>query len=157
MSVAGSFFDYPGEQQQPAREEPRLLPNWTLRQWDTLLEFTETILFRKGQRVVRSGEVDRSLLIVGAGTLEALIPTGLTKQPFPLGPGSLLGEVAFFDGQPRSADVVATSDGELVRLDPAGFEEFAARHPGLARELLMALGLILASRLRRAGQTTTRR
>jgi CRP-like cAMP-binding protein len=156
MSGGASFFDYPGEQQQSARVEPQLLPNWTQRQWDTLLEFTETILFRKGQRVLRSGDADRSLLIVGEGTLDALIPAGLTKRRFSLGPGSLLGEVAFFDGHPRSADVLATSDGELLRLDPAGFEEFAARHPGMARDLLMDLGKILASRLRRAEQMTAR-
>src|SRR3954451_16477406 len=143
MSGGASFFDYPDEQQHSTPAEPQLLANWTPRQWDTLLEFTETILFRKGQRVVRSGDEDRSLLIVGAGTLEAVVPVGLAKRRFPVGPGSLLGEVAFFDGQPRSADVVATSDGELLSLTPAGFEEFAARHPGLARDLLMGLGQIL--------------
>ncbi|RXM22018.1 hypothetical protein EO238_26030, partial [Citrobacter sp. AAK_AS5] len=37
---------------------------------------------------------------------------------------------AFFDGEPRSADVVAASDGALRRLGPAGFEEFSARQPG---------------------------
>jgi CRP-like cAMP-binding protein len=156
MGGVSSFFDYPGEEKQPAeRVEPQLLPQWTERQWDTLLQFTETIRFRSGQRVVRAKDTDRSLLIVGEGRLEAHVPAGLAARRFPLRPGSLIGEVAFFDGQPRSADVVAASDGELLRLDPAGFEEFAARHPGLARELLMALGQMLASRLRRAEQMAT--
>ncbi|MGI8875261.1 MAG: cyclic nucleotide-binding domain-containing protein, partial [Egibacteraceae bacterium] len=41
---------------------------------------------------------------------------GLTRRRYHLEPGSLVGELAFFDGKPRSADVVATSDGELVSL-----------------------------------------
>ena len=146
-----SFFDYPGEEQaQTAAEEPQLLAGWSDRQWDVLLGYTETIRFRRGQRVLRAGDVDRSLLIVGEGTLEAVVPTGLSSRRFPIGAGSLIGEVAFFDGEPRSADVVATSDGELLQLGPAGFEELAARHPGLARDLLMDLGRMLAQRLRRA-------
>ena len=156
MGGVSSFFDYPGEEKQPADHvEPQLLPQWTERQWDTLLQFTETIRFRRGQPVVRAKDTDRSLLIVVEGRLEAHVPTGFSTRRFPLGPGSLIGEVAFFDGEPRSADVVAASDGELLRLGPAGFEEFSARHPGLARELLMSLGQMLASRLRRAEQLAT--
>ena len=156
MDGVSSFFDYPDGEKQPAESvEPQLLPQWTERQWDTLLKFTETIRFRGGDHVVRAEDTDRSLLIVGEGTLEVHLPVGFASRRIRLGPGSLIGEIAFFDGQPRTADVVAASDGELLRLDPAGFEEFAARDPGLARELLMGLGRLLASRLRRAGQVTT--
>lgn len=151
-----SFFDYPGEERPAADAEPQLLPGWTERQWDVLLGYTETIRFRRGHRVVRAGDEDRSLLIVGDGTLEVVVHAGTATRRFPLGPGSLIGEVAFFDSEPRSADVVAASDGELLRLAPAGFEEFAARHPGLARELLMDLGRTLASRLRRAERLAVR-
>jgi CRP-like cAMP-binding protein len=152
MSSGSVFFEYPGKEQPTPSVERQLLPHWTDRQWDTLLQFTETIRFRKNQLVVRAGDADRSLMIVSDGTLDALVPVGLAKQRFSLRPGSLIGEIAFFDGQPRSVDVVAASDGELLRLDPAGFEEFAARHPGLARDLLLDLGHILASRLRRTQQ-----
>ncbi|MEX0657663.1 MAG: cyclic nucleotide-binding domain-containing protein [Egibacteraceae bacterium] len=148
MTDPAAFFDYPGTGAGEA--EPELLPSWSDRQWDALLDHAEAIRFRLGEQVVTAGEVDQSVLIVIEGTLEAVVPTGLTRRRYHLEPGSLVGELAFFDGEPRSADVVATSDGELMSLSREAFERFAARHPGLARQLLMDLGKILAHRLRRA-------
>jgi CRP-like cAMP-binding protein len=62
--------------------------------------------------------------------------------------GSVVGEQSFFDSQPRSANVWATSDGELLRLDFAEFENFSRAEPALTRDLLFALGRVLSSRLR---------
>jgi CRP-like cAMP-binding protein len=65
----------------------------------------------------------------------------------------LLGEIAFFDGGPRSATVRATTDGELLRLGIDDFERLSARHPELARALLLDLGRVLARRIRRIEQS----
>ena len=145
-----SFFNYPGTEPDPGEAEPDLLPRWTDRQWDVLISYTETVRFRGGQRVIRAGDLDRALLFVAEGSLEALVPTKRSLQRLPIATGSLIGEVAFFDGQARSVDVMAVTDVELLRLDFDAFMEFAVRQPGLARELLMDLGRLLAFRLRRA-------
>jgi CRP-like cAMP-binding protein len=65
-----------------------------------------------------------------------------------LGPGSVLGEIAFFDGKPRSASVRALTDTELLRLSADAFEVLSTRHPDVGRKILLDLGRVLALRLR---------
>jgi CRP/FNR family transcriptional regulator, cyclic AMP receptor protein len=64
-------------------------------------------------------------------------------------PGSVVGELSFFDGRPRSAKVRALEDSELYRLDYDDFRRYADVHPRQACDLLMAIGRVVASRLRR--------
>jgi CRP-like cAMP-binding protein len=62
--------------------------------------------------------------------------------------GSILGEVAFFDGGPRSATAWAVDGCEVAAMTLDQFREFGKTNPDLARELVFALGRILATRLR---------
>jgi CRP/FNR family transcriptional regulator, cyclic AMP receptor protein len=61
---------------------------------------------------------------------------------------SVLGEIAFLDGGPRSASLVAETDGELVRFDMDAFEALAAAEPDLGRRIALDLGRVAAVRLR---------
>ncbi len=63
--------------------------------------------------------------------------------------GSVLGEQAFFDGKPRSAGAWAVDDCKVAALSPEQYVAFEGRSPARARDLLFALGRILAMRLRR--------
>ena len=65
-----------------------------------------------------------------------------------IGPGSVLGEQSFFDGEPRSANVWAITDGTLLRWEFEAFERFATAEPKLARELAFAVARVLSKRLR---------
>jgi len=144
------YFDY--EQQggpQPGEAAGRavFLANATRAEWERLAACCSVRRFRAGEAVVREGEHAQTLFIVARGSLEvrrgarrlALIPAG-----------SVVGEQAFFDGEPRSADVVAVSDGELLELGADDLERLAARDPQLVRTLLFDLGRILSQRLRAA-------
>jgi CRP/FNR family cyclic AMP-dependent transcriptional regulator len=155
--LGSSYFDYPMEAQGAGRApgdhrtaDLILLPRWGNEQWSALIEYTETRRFRPGEIVVAVGEAERSLYVVASGALEVLLGKGRRghRSIESLGPGSLIGEVSFFDGEPRSASVQAVTDGELLRLSFDSFEVFAARQPELARDLLLDLGRILAARLR---------
>jgi CRP-like cAMP-binding protein len=66
-----------------------------------------------------------------------------------VGAGSVLGELAFFDGGPRSAGAWAVEDCEVAAMPPDQYAAFEQNSPALARELIFALGRILAIRLRR--------
>jgi CRP/FNR family transcriptional regulator, cyclic AMP receptor protein len=142
----GSFFDYPtADQAEPAAFV--LLKRWSDAQWRTLRAFSEQRRYRAGQIVISAGDADRSLYIVVEGALEVTVGRRHPRR-VTVAPGSLIGEVAFFDGQPRGADVRAATDVELLRLRPEDVEVFAAKHPSLGRDLLMELGKLLALRLR---------
>ena len=64
----------------------------------------------------------------------------------------MLGELAFFDGRPRSATLDAVTDVEVVRLDAAAFERLHEHAPELAHAMLRDLARILALRLRMASE-----
>jgi CRP/FNR family transcriptional regulator, cyclic AMP receptor protein len=63
--------------------------------------------------------------------------------------GSVLGELAFFDGGPRSAGAWAVRNCEVAAMTPDQYTAFEKSSPVLAREMLFALGRVLAIRLRR--------
>lgn len=115
--------------------------------WRTLLAHTETLRFSAGDVVIAAGDVDRALYLLTQGSVDALdgdrVVAGVAAP-------SVLGEVAFLDGGPRSLTLRATAPVELRRLTFEAFETLAARHPFLARDVLLEVGRIVAGRLRRA-------
>lgn len=66
-----------------------------------------------------------------------------------LSPGDFFGELALFDGKPRSANVIAEEDAVLLVLDRETFMRHLDGHPETARRLLREM----AQRLRRANDT----
>jgi CRP/FNR family cyclic AMP-dependent transcriptional regulator len=95
----------------------------------------------------------RSLYLLLEGTLEIVTPQtrfGRQRRAGRLEVGSVVGELSFFDGGPRSAAVRAVTPVALAELTAADFEVLRKRHPDLACRLLADLGRILAGRLRRA-------
>jgi CRP/FNR family cyclic AMP-dependent transcriptional regulator len=148
-----SFFNYPESDEAARQEELTFLADCSNDQWSRLFGYTETRRVRAGDLVLRRGETERTFYIVAEGTLEVLLPAARGRKPrrmTSLGPGAVTGEVAFLDGQPRSADVRAVTDAELLGLRFEAFEVLAAREPELGRLILLDLGRILAARLRAA-------
>jgi CRP/FNR family cyclic AMP-dependent transcriptional regulator len=128
------------------------LPNWRDEDWKRLFGFTSIRSVMAGDALIRHGEPNKTLYFVLHGQLEVIIHSGdgLSMGRLALvGAGSVLGELAFFDGGPRSAGAWAVDDCEVAAMTPDQFIAFEQSSPGLARELLFALGRILAIRLRR--------
>ena len=128
-----------------------LLPEWGDAAWRKLLSAITPRPFKASEVVIQRGEIDRSLYFVADGALEVGVTylDGVSINPLAkIGAGSVIGEQSFFDGQPRSANVWAVADGELLRLTQEKFHELAAAEPTLVRDLLFALGRILSLRLR---------
>ena len=131
--------------------EVPLLPSWRDEDWKQLFRFTSTRKVMAGEALIRHGEPDRTLYFVLHGDLEVIVRSddGLTMGRVALvGAGSVLGELAFFDGGPRSAGAWAVADCEVAAMTPDQYTAFEQSSPALARELLFALGRILAIRLR---------
>lgn len=148
------FFNYPAETPDAVDLDdpsgPVLGGSWTPERWTLLLSFTDLLRLRAGEYLIHKGEVEKAIYIVQEGQLEVLIGARGGARRFPMEEGTVLGEVAFFDGRPRSADVTALVDSHVRRLSAEAWETMSARHPELGRALITELGKILAHRLRRA-------
>ena len=106
-------------------------------------------VYAPGEFAVRRGELDRSFFVISRGSFEVLVPSGKKPQRVRvLEAGDLFGEVGFFDGLPRSADVVALEQAEALVLTQAGFQRLRLTHPRLAVRFLLDLGRILGERFR---------
>ncbi len=135
------------------------LPEWTVDDWRALLRHARPVALGQGEALIRTGEHDRALYLVASGQLEVTSGAGRSEslgRLFREAPGSVIGEISFFDGLPRSASVWATHPAELLRLDVDGLFAFHAEHPALGHAFLLALGRVLAFRMRR-GEDRRRR
>ena len=144
------YFAYPGT--EAARDDFVFLPERSKDDWARLLGHGELLRFSAGDLVIRAGDVDRALAIIIDGTLEVLLPDGRGElhRYGTIYPHSVIGEIAFLDGRPRSASSGRWATADLLRLSFEAFDALAARHPELGRAILLDLGRILAIRLRQA-------
>jgi CRP-like cAMP-binding protein len=87
---------------------------------------------------------------VSEGLLKVSVasPTGAERILAIRAPGSIVGDMAMIDGQPRSASVSALRDSKLQFISRAAFEAFAAKEPEIYKYLLK----MLAARLRDTDQ-----
>lgn len=97
--------------------------------------------FRAGETLLRRGDPAGEVLFLLEGRLEVIEsgPSGRGVVLATVKAGGHVGELAALDGGPRTADVVAATDGRLASLDRAGFLALLERHPRLA---LGAAGLL---------------
>jgi CRP-like cAMP-binding protein len=128
-----------------------LLPLWSEADWVNLLGRTNPRRVSASEIVIARGTEERCLYFTVAGDFEVggaylggVSLTSLARIPA----GSVFGEQSFFDGLPRSANVWAHTDGELLILPFETYQRFAQDRPTLARDLLFALSRILSLRLR---------
>lgn len=135
-----------------ASDEALAPQGWRAEDWRDLFRCTDFRRLRPADVLIRRGNPDCTLYFVLDGDLEVVIQSGDGMSMGPLTrvkSGSVLGEQSFFDGKPRSASVWAVVQSEVAAMTREQFEAFSAARPELARELLFALGRILAIRLRR--------
>ena len=148
-----TFFDYPIDESDaaPTLAPDSLLPHASENDWADLLRFFTIRHLEPGEALVSLGESDRSLFLVMDGTLDVLQPTrhGRWRRVSTVVSGSVLGELAFFDREERSATVRALTSTSVARMTADEFADLADSRPDLALLIAMDLGRILANRLRR--------
>jgi hypothetical protein len=89
-----------------------------------------------GVRVVAEGQVGEELYIVRSGEVAVQHGDQVLAR---MGPGSVFGELAVLDPAPRSADVVATTDTDLLILDRTTFLELMGRRPEVVADMITML------------------
>jgi CRP-like cAMP-binding protein len=123
-------------------------PALNAQQWELLGTYMQAFDLTAGQPLIDQGAQDRTIFFIESGALSVhMMSSSGQLQLAILNPGSVVGEGAFFSRLPRSANVVATGACRIWRLTPIRFAEMANRQPGLALEVVMALGAVIAKRM----------
>jgi CRP-like cAMP-binding protein len=94
----------------------------------------------RGEVVFRQGEPGETMLLIASGHLlaSATRPDGASTGLNKMGPGEVLGEMAFLDPAPRSATVTADTDAVTYELSHDAMDVLRMRAPKAASALLNA-------------------
>ena len=116
-----------------------------------LIAVTEVAEAGAGDFLLHKGSPSRSLLLVEDGQIEIIDETlGETIVLGRVGPGGVVGEVGFLDGQPRTHHVRAGTACRVRRLTREGFLALAQADPQLFAKVSIALAALVARRFRNA-------
>lgn len=143
-----SFFDYPTAQVEDIAATAGFLDQADERDWNALLDAMQTLVLRQGETVCTEGQTDRALYLLSDGVFE-VGAAGAAPAEIAAPPAEILNEIAFLDGGGCVATARAATDARVLRLSFDSFEAMAAREPQLARQVVLDLARMLASRLRR--------
>jgi len=109
--------------------------------------------FAAGEIVIKEGSTDRDLFLIAHGTASVRVdlPGGKgQRRVASFSAGTVFGELALLDRQPRSATVTADEDVVCYVLSENAFHTLARDHAAIVIKLLTNLGRELSGRLRRA-------
>jgi CRP/FNR family cyclic AMP-dependent transcriptional regulator len=111
-----------------------------------------------GTPIVYKGDPSGSLYLIASGRVKVHQATSSGDEVIleVLGPGDFFGEMSLLDGQPRSADVSALEEADLLLLDGQALQETIHEQPAVAWTLLRILSLRLRDQNDRAEMLMTR-
>ena len=103
---------------------------------EKLARTAEVHLYAEGEAIVRKGDTADDMYIVQSGDVSVMVTRengfGDRREVAVLGAGKFFGEMALMTGEPRSADVIAKTDSELLVVSHGAFHATLAAHPELA-------------------------
>ena len=119
----------------------------TLEQLRVLSTHLEDQHFLRGEVIFEEGDFSQDLYIVVSGRIRIIIEYGTANERIinTLGEGAFFGEMAIFEGAPRSATAVTEQEAELLVLAPQKFKQTIYQKPDMAFEIFREL----SGRLRR--------
>lgn len=104
------------------------------------------VLVPAGDTLLWEHELNADVFFVASGTLDVF--TGSPTQPHALGtlgPGEVLGEIAFFTRAPRKATVRARDDATCFVIRDADLTRFSFKHPSVVMQMAGALARRLSA------------
>ena len=121
---------------------------------DRLIAYGNPVRHASNHIIFQKGESGDSLMVVLTGRVKISTLSSEGKEAVLnfIEPGHSFGELAMFDGKPRSADATAIEPSRAVRAAPRRRANFLERHPEIAFRIIG----ILCERVRRT-TTSSRR
>ncbi len=119
----------------------------TLEQLRVLSTHLEAQHFLRAEVIFQEGDFSQDLYIVASGKIRIVKDYGTANERTlnTLGEGSFFGEMAIFEGAPRSATALTEQEAELLVLEPGKFKQTIYQKPDMAFEIFREL----SGRLRR--------
>lgn len=92
------------------------------------------------QTLIKEGEAADFVYILKSGELQAFKNEGANKILLgTINPGEFVGEMAYINGDPRSADVVSVTDCELIEIPSTSLDAVLFSKPAWSKALLKTL------------------
>jgi CRP/FNR family cyclic AMP-dependent transcriptional regulator len=129
-----------------------IFSSMTLEQLRVLTTHLEEQHFLSKEVIFREGDFSQELYIVVTGRVRIVKDYGKRHERIlaVLGPGDFFGEMAIFEGAPRSATTVTEEEAEFLVLGPDKFKQTVYQKPDMAFEIFREL----SARLRRREEQT---
>lgn len=122
---------------------------------EKIAPYFERAHYKAGEVIFNEGDDTDFIGFVTCGHVEAKKETEFRGKQIVIAQmtkGSILGELALFDGEPRSATVEALQETELLILRRNALEAFIDDYPGLGIKVLKGVSRILSLRLRQMAE-----
>jgi CRP-like cAMP-binding protein len=93
-------------------------------------------VFAPGETVIRAGDPGSSMFVVHNGRVSVQVnESGRPRTVATLSEGAFFGEMALFTGEPRTANVVALSETEVLEIGHAAMKSVFDTNPDLVESL----------------------
>ncbi len=122
------------------RAPPKKVPLFDDLTQDAFVELVNKLSYHRhvpGQLIIREGDPGRSFFVIVEGKVRIykLQPDGGELTLAHLGEGAFFGEMALLSGAPRTANVVAEEDTEILEVTDVVLRELAQHHPAVINSL----------------------
>ncbi len=113
---------------------------------DRILSVSREQPMRSSERLMTAGDAGTSAMIILEGEVDVFLADGQGRDRVicALGRGAVVGEMSLFDGRPRSAHVIARTNGRLLVVESEPVRCLLDADPGFA----LAVINVLCGRLR---------
>jgi glutaminase len=111
--------------------------------------------FRRGDRIVRQGDEAHDLFLITQGVIGVWVgeESENARRIASFSAGTMVGGMAFIDGRPRSATLVAEDVVECSVLSRDAFDGLEQSHPAMYARMLRNIAASLSAKLRHANES----
>ncbi|HWS53559.1 MAG TPA: cyclic nucleotide-binding domain-containing protein, partial [Pyrinomonadaceae bacterium] len=93
-------------------------------------------VFAPGETIIRAGDTAASMYVVHRGSVDVRVDNnGQTRTLKRLGEGDFFGEMGLFTGEPRTANIVAVEETEVLEIDHEAMRNLFENNPDLVESL----------------------
>jgi CRP-like cAMP-binding protein len=110
--------------------------------------------FGAGEMLVRQGDQGDTLYIIRTGVVDVIghTPDGNSRLLNKLATTDYFGEATLMTGEPRTADIRAATDVEVIEMDREGLRRLFKEHPEAATQISEIVAARMEDRLKKLAQ-----